>query len=179
MRISYAAVIGLSLVLAPPQVPTPVWTPLVPEEAEPPTTQRWYTHAEGDYRFPLPDSWQELGPDDAVDILLHEQDRTAMFVRRTSLALGDSDPLATMDRLTRDMLGGDSEPTTWRGTIGDGDAVFAQAFDDRSQQMFWHVFFHHAGKVYYIGLASAPKADPDAKFPTDVLVMLKGIEFLN
>jgi hypothetical protein len=147
-----------------------------PEEAP---REAWFTHAEGDYRFPLPKQWRIVDGNDDVDILMREGDEIAMFCRRTHLELGANTPKSLLRDLAEEMIGSDPDGNIWEGTVGDEEAVFAESFDGQFEQMFWHVYFHHNARIYYVGFASAPRTDPSKMFPVDALIMLKGIEYLR
>jgi hypothetical protein len=139
----------------------------------------WFTHAEGNYRFPLDVGWRLIDSNEEMDILMLDDESLAMFCRRTHLDIGAREPFPTLRDLADDLIEDNLNSDRWDGLLDENEAVFAQAFDAASEQMFWHVYFHHKQRAYYIGLATAPGAEADARFPTAVLVMLKGIEFLD
>jgi hypothetical protein len=139
----------------------------------------WFTHAEGDYRFPLDEGWRLIDSNEEMDILMLEDESLAMFCRRTHLDIGPREPFPVLRDLADDLIADNLNSDRWDGLLDENEAVFAQAFNAASEQMFWHVYFHHKQRAYYIGLATAPGTETDARFPTPVLVMLKGIEFLD
>jgi hypothetical protein len=139
----------------------------------------WFTHAEGDYRFPLDAGWQLIDSNEEMDILMLEDESLAMFCRRTHLAIGAREPFPLLRELADDLIEDNLNSDRWDGLLDEHEAVFAQAYNAASEQMFWHVYVHHKQRAYYVGLATAPGTEADAKFPTSVLVMLKGIEFLD
>ena len=143
------------------------------------TASDWYTHAESDYRFPLDEGWRLISSNDEMDILMLEDESLAMFCRRTHLDIGAREPFPVLRELADDLIEDSLSSDRWDGLLGENEAVFAQAYEAVPEQMFWHVYFHHKQRAYYIGLATAPGTEADAKFPTPVLVMLKGIEFLD
>ncbi|MGD9253753.1 MAG: hypothetical protein PVG92_07470 [Holophagae bacterium] len=142
-------------------------------------SEGWFTHAEGDYRFPLDAGWRLIDSNEEMDILMLEDESLAMFCRRTHLDIGAREPFPMLRDLADDLIGANLNSDRWDGLLDENEAVFAQAFNAASEQIFWHVYFHHKQRAYYIGLATAPGAEADARFPTSVLVMLKGIEFLD
>jgi hypothetical protein len=139
----------------------------------------WYTHAEGNYRFPLDAGWRLIDSNEEMDILMFEDDSLALFCRRTHLDIGTREPFPVLRELADDLIAENLSSDRWDGLLGENEAVFAQAYEAVPEQMFWHVYFHHKQSAYYIGLATAPGTEAEAKFPTPVLVMLKGIEFLD
>ena len=128
---------------------------------------------------PLDEGWRLIDSNEEMDILMLEDESLAMFCRRTHLDIGPREPFPVLRDLADDLIADNLNSDRWDGLLDENEAVFAQAFNAASEQMFWHVYFHHKQRAYYIGLATAPGTETDARFPTPVLVMLKGIEFLD
>jgi hypothetical protein len=156
--------------------------PVVKERETPPQPapkERWYSHARGDYRMPLPRGWSvRAGSGDGVDTLTPED--TSVIVRPGRLYAvisGLSDDQA-LRRATDALRGGKPDPVT-PISVGRAPGRVITTFDTKDKCWLWHVLFFYGERCYYISITLPDSQGPAPEMPARATKMLSRVQFLR
>lgn len=148
---------------------------------KPKTVERWYTHAEGYYKFKLPDGWEVSAKhmfDDADDdydtIWSPDQDMAIICDRGHTDGFSD----AGLKTVVKSILENNPDSKVEYCKLGEVAAAKVAGFNKDDSIMDWQVIFHYKSRGYHISVV-IPAKSPLAKMPDPPGWMLGSIILLK
>ncbi len=145
---------------------------------KPPTPkERWYTHARGDYRMPLPRGWSiREGSGTGVDTLTPEDVSVIVRPGRSYAEITGLSVDKALQRAVDALRGKRPDPVT-SITVGGAPGRVITTYDAKDKCWLWHVLFLQADRCYYIGITLPDSSGPAPEMPARAASMLNGVRF--
>lgn len=161
--------------------PSPGLEPPPTQEVVPSSTPvTWYTHAEGDYRIPIPEGWKLRGktPRPDMDRLLDTQKSQSLSLGRDYIQAGKGQ--AALDNVLKKLLPQNpgARSKKWSTKKFPAAAMIIEKEIEGNKILMWMVFLNHKDRTYFLTF-DLPTDSVQGEFPSLVTSFLDGIEFLR
>ncbi|MCX6564837.1 MAG: hypothetical protein NTW38_00165 [Candidatus Aminicenantes bacterium] len=156
-----------------------------PVKPHPPiTTEQWYTHAEGDYKFKLPKGWKisakhffdETSAE--YDTIWPADEGLAIICSRAYTLNGAKSDDEMLKEFTAKMLKDNPGAPSMRLKYGEALAVQIADYDEDARVMHWNVTLSYKGRSYFISVC-LPSPSAPAKMPDPPAWMLGSLVILR
>jgi hypothetical protein len=144
------------------------------------TAPKWFTHAEGFYRFQIPGEWEviENRAGAGLDRIVGKSSFLIVEVNRSHTKIAQPDVAYGM--ILQGLLKSDPQTRTFDLNYGGAPVkVFAQRIKAGEAEMSaWHLLFYNGGNLYQLSVI-APLSSAPQKIPAQMQEALKTLQFLK
>jgi hypothetical protein len=166
---------------APPKIgELDPWIEVPPPPPSGPSSVRWYTHPEGDYRIRLDRGWHQTTPSsiNGMDRLDMASGGFSLFPSRQRTMVGN--PMGQAEKLAAGWLSPEHKTRRILIQVAGETAVIVPtvANDNGKAITLWHILITRKDRLYYLS-AFAPATTGLERLPPEITDLLSTLEFLT